>query len=62
MINSDGFMRRCVVLQGNVIMPALVSGDRRKQTNVSQITNTVRSVETYGLYSVLTFSVTAGCS
>jgi hypothetical protein len=44
MIKWDGFRRGCVVLQGNDIMPALVNGDGRKQRNVSQIPNTVRSV------------------
>lgn len=50
------------MLQGNVIMPALVGGDRRKQRNVIQIPNTVRSVETYGSYSAFSSSVTAGFS
>ena len=37
------------MLPGNVIVPALGSGDRRKQRNVSHIPNTVRSVEMYVL-------------
>ena len=56
MMKWDGFRRGCVVLQGNVIVLTLVSGDQRKQRNVSQIPNTVRSVETYRLYSIISLT------
>jgi hypothetical protein len=60
MINRGGFGMGCAVFQV-VTKPALLNGDREKQINVSQIPNTVHSVEACG-YIVFSSPLMAGCS